>query len=72
VPRDSASLPTAAVDEVFVFSPTSTYGADPAPNVTEIAYDEIAEFVTTERWSLPPAVENWFSRALDGIVATAA
>jgi hypothetical protein len=65
VPRDARSLGAKQVDHVFVFSPTDTYGPDPAPNVTEIRRDEIVEFIRSERWSLPQSVEDWVSRALD-------
>jgi hypothetical protein len=65
VPRDARSLPTDAVDQVFVFSPTDTYGPDPAPNVTEIDYEDIIGFIRTERWSLPQSVEHLVGNALD-------
>jgi hypothetical protein len=65
VPRDSDSLPTNAVDRVFVFSPTDTYGPHPAPNVTEIEYADIVEFIRTERWSLPQGVGYWVDRVID-------
>jgi hypothetical protein len=65
VPRDSSSLRADAVDNVFVFSPTNTYGPDPAPNVIEIDYDDLVDFIRTERWSLPRSVEDWVSQALD-------
>jgi hypothetical protein len=61
VPRDAGSLGAPEVDHVFVFSPTDTYGPDPAPNVTEIRRDEMVEFIRSEGWSLPLSV----SRALD-------
>jgi hypothetical protein len=66
VPRDAGSLGARDVDHVFVFSPTDTYGPDPAPNVTEIRRDEMVEFIRSERWSLPQSVEGWVSQALDG------
>jgi hypothetical protein len=65
VPRDAASLPSDAIEQIFVFSPTGTYGPDPAPNVTELDYDDLIDFMRNERWSLPPTVEHWASRALD-------
>jgi hypothetical protein len=65
VPRDARTLPTDAVDQVFVFSPTDTYGPDPAPNVTAIDYEDIIRFIRTERWSLPQSVEDWVGNALD-------
>lgn len=65
VPRDSQSLLTGAVDRVFVFSPTDTYGPDPAPNVIEIDHAEIIDFIRSERWSLPQGVEYWVDRARD-------
>ena len=66
VPR-AASLPTEAVDQVFVFSPTGTYGPDPAPNVTQLDHDDIIEFMSSERRILPPSVEHWVSRASDEV-----
>lgn len=63
--RDAGSLPTDAVDEVFVFSPTGTYGPDPAPNVKEIDHRDVVEFIRNERSSLPETVEQWISRASD-------
>jgi hypothetical protein len=63
--RDAGSLPTDAVDEVFVFSPTDTYGPDPAPNVKEIDHTDVVEFIRNERSSLPETVEQWISRASD-------
>jgi hypothetical protein len=65
VARDARSLGAQEVDRVFVFSPTDTYGPDPAPNVTEIPRDEMVEFIRSERWSIPQSVEEWVSRALD-------
>jgi hypothetical protein len=65
VARDARTLPTDAVDQVFVFSPTDTYGPDPAPNVTEIDYEDMIRFIRTERWSLPQSVEYWVGDALD-------
>jgi hypothetical protein len=69
VARDAPSLPGDAIDQVFVFSPTGTYGPDPAPNVVELDYDEILEFMRTERRNLPSSVEHWVSRALDDVPA---
>ncbi len=69
VARDAPSLPGDVIDQVFVFSPTGTYGPDPAPNVVELDYDEIIEFMRTERGSLPSSVEHWVSRALDDVPA---
>ncbi len=65
VPRDAPSLAADRIDDVFVFSPTGSYGPDPAPNVTEIDYDDIIEFMRDDRWNLPRKVEFWVSRALD-------
>jgi hypothetical protein len=45
---DVASLPT-GIDRVFVFSPTGSYGPDRAPNVTELDYDDMIEFMSNER-----------------------
>jgi hypothetical protein len=64
VPCDARSLPT-DVDRVYVFSPTGTYGPDPAPNVTELDYDDIVEFMRSDVWSLPRTVERRVSHALD-------
>jgi hypothetical protein len=47
-----------------VFSPTGSYGPDPAPNVVELDYDDIAEFMRTDRRSLPRTVEFWVNKAL--------
>ena len=63
VPCTAASLSTGAVDQVFVFSPTGTYGPDPAPNVTQLDHDDVIEFMRTERRILPPSVRHWVSRA---------
>lgn len=63
--RDAGSLPSDAVDLIFVFSPTDTYGPDPAPNVREIDYQDIVEFIRNDRPSLPENVEHWVSRASD-------
>jgi hypothetical protein len=63
--RDAQSLPGGPIDEVFVFSPTGTYGPDPAPNVTAVDYEEVVDFIRSERWSLPEPVERWVRRALD-------
>ena len=65
VARDAQSLPTEFVDEVFVFSPTNTYGPDPAPNVHEINARDLIDFIRSERWSLPLSVSEWMERALD-------
>jgi hypothetical protein len=65
VDRDAQSLPAEFVDEVFVFSPTNTYGPDPAPNVREIDARELIDFIRSERWSLPLSVSEWIERALD-------
>jgi hypothetical protein len=59
VPRDAHSLPVEAVDRVYVFSPTGSYGDNPAPNVSTIAFDELTGFMRDEPTSLPPAVEHW-------------
>jgi len=66
VPRDPCSLPTDAVDLVYVFSPTGTYGPNPASNVVELEYDDVVEFMRRERWSVSATVEQWLSRARDG------
>ena len=71
VPRDAAVLPTDAVDQVFVFSPTGTYGPDPAPNVTELDYYDIIDFMRNDRPILPRSVDHWVSRALDDVSARA-
>jgi len=71
VPRDADSLPTDVVDQVYVFSPTGTYGPDPAPNVIELEYDEIIEFMRSERCRLDGTVERLVSRALDSDVSVA-
>ncbi len=63
--RDASSLPGGSVDEVFVFSPTGTYGPDPAPNVTAVEYDNVVEFIRTKRSRLPDPVERWVRHALD-------
>lgn len=65
VARDASSLPTDAVDQVFVFSPTNTYGADPAPNVREIDAEDLIDFIRSECWSLPQSVSEWIERAVD-------
>ncbi len=65
VPRDPGSLPTDAVDLVYVFSPTGTYGPNPAANVIELEYDDLVEFMRDERWNVSPTVEQWLSRARD-------
>lgn len=64
VPRDADSFPTHAVDEVFVFSPTGTYGPAPAPNVTELDYHEIVEFMRNHASQLPHKVQQWLSLGL--------
>jgi hypothetical protein len=64
VARDASSLPT-GIDRVFVFSPTGSYGPDPAANVTELDYDDMIEFMGSERSSLPDSVAHWVSHALD-------
>lgn len=71
VPRSAALLPSDAVDQVFVFSPTGTYGPDPAPNVTELDYGEVIDFIRSERRFLPRSVEHWVSRASDDVPARA-
>lgn len=63
----AASLSTGAVDQVFVFSPTGTYGPDPAPNVTQLDHDDVIEFMRSERRILPPSVQHWVSRASDDV-----
>jgi hypothetical protein len=65
VARDEASLPTHTVDHVFVFSPTNTYGPDPAPNVCAINAEDLIDFIRTESWSLPLSVSEWIERAAD-------
>jgi hypothetical protein len=65
VARDAYSLPTSAVDHVFVFSPTNTYGPDPAPNVREIDAEDLIDFIRTESWSLPQSLSEWIERAAD-------
>jgi len=65
VPRDPGSLPADAVDFVYVFSPTGTYGPNPAANVVELEYDELVEFMRHERWNASATVQEWLSRALD-------
>lgn len=67
VPRVAASLPSGAVDQVFVFSPTGTYGPDPAANVSELDYDDVIEFMRSERRTLPPSVEHWVSRSSEEV-----
>ncbi|MGA2924825.1 MAG: hypothetical protein ABSG43_02335 [Solirubrobacteraceae bacterium] len=63
VPRDPGSLPSRAVDLVYVFSPTGTYGPNPAANVVELEYDEIVAFMRHGCWSTSPAVTGWLDRA---------
>ena len=63
----AASLATGAVDQVFVFSPTGTYGPNLAPNVTQIDRDDVIEFMRGERRILPPGVRHWVSRASDDV-----
>jgi len=65
VPRDPGSLPADAVDVVYVFSPTGTYGPNPAANVLELDYDDVVEFMSGERWSASATVQQWLSRAVD-------
>lgn len=67
VPRDAGSLPTTEVERVYVFSPTGSYGPDPAANVVELDYDDLIEFMGNDRWSLPPRVGVWVSQALDDV-----
>jgi hypothetical protein len=64
VARDADSLPTDIVDHVLVFSPTNTYGPDPAPNVREMNVEVLIEFIRSEPWSLPRSVSEWMTRAL--------
>jgi hypothetical protein len=65
VARDAPSLPTDIVDLVFVFSPTGTYGPDPAPNVREIDAADLIDFMGSEPWSLPLSVSQWIERVSD-------
>lgn len=65
VARDAHSLPTDIVDHVFVFSPTNTYGPDPAPNVREIDAQDLINFIHSEPWSLPQSVNVWVEQAVD-------
>jgi hypothetical protein len=65
VARDAHSLPTDVVDQVFVFSPTNTYGPDPALNVREIDAEDLIDFILSEPWSLPLSVSEWIERGLD-------
>lgn len=53
VPRDAGSLPVEAADRIYVFSPTGTYGENPAPNVTAIAFNELTGFMGNEPTCLP-------------------
>jgi hypothetical protein len=64
VPVDSASLPTAAVERVFVFSPTESYGDDPAPNVTKLGRQDLIDFMHSEPRCLPPLVAHWVRQAV--------
>ncbi len=66
VPRDAGSLPVEAADRVYVFSPTGSYGENPAPNVTAIAFDELTGFMRDEPTCLPPTVEHWARLAAVG------
>ena len=66
VPRDPGSLPTDAVDLVYVFSPTGTYGPNPAANVVELEYDDLVDFMRDEHWNASATVEQWLSRARRG------
>jgi len=73
VPRDAGSIPARAVNRLFVFSPTGTYGPDPDPNFTEIEYHEIVDFIRSQpspplrsrrhtayaRSSREPAAKSW-------------
>jgi hypothetical protein len=65
VARDADSLPTDIVEYVVVFSPTNSYGPDPAPNVREINAEDLIEFIRSEPWSLPQRVSKWVERAVD-------
>lgn len=65
VRRDANALPIDSVDEVFVFSPTGSYGNDPAPNVAEVPYEGLTEFMRSEPTCLPPMVEHWVGRSTD-------
>jgi hypothetical protein len=65
VARDAHSLPADVVEHVLVFSPTDTYGPDPAPNVREMNAEVLIEFVRSEPWSLPQSVSEWTERAVD-------
>lgn len=67
VSRAAASLSTGPVDQVFVFSPTGTYGPDPAPNVTQLDHDDVVEFMRSERGILPSSVGHWVTRASDAV-----
>jgi hypothetical protein len=65
VVRDAHSLPTDIVEYVLVFSPTNTYGPDPAPNVREINGADLIDFIRSESWSLPQRVSELLERAVD-------
>lgn len=62
--RDAQSLPTEAVDRVYVFSPSGTYGPTPARNVTTLTNEEIIAFMRNERTCLPRNIEHWISQAI--------
>lgn len=58
VARDASALPAGAADRWFVFSPTNTYGPDPAPHVEEIAVEDVIAFIRSEPWSVPLTVSD--------------
>jgi hypothetical protein len=65
VPRDAGSLPTELVEHVYVFSPTESYGPDPAPNVETIQSRDLLAFMHSPQSCLPPMVKYWTRLAAD-------
>lgn len=65
VPRDADSLPVDSVDRVYVYSPTASYGENPAPNVKALTSEELIDFMRAEPTCLPPMVAHWVRRATD-------
>jgi hypothetical protein len=55
--------PRRTVERVYAFRPTARTGL---PRVVELDYEDLADFIRSERWSLPLGVAEWVSRALDG------